>query len=303
MPFPSETFIGMFPSGLQMVGDELRAQGSQLTGYLAKEHHDDGTHSVVTADSVISARFVVPRTQDFPLTEGYTFDANDDQRMGTYAHRDAYSGTRELEVVSESTALETRVTLTASRNNRDDLAEVTLNTSNPDFSVVIRRAGASPSTSLTLLPTTFTVLWADIVTNRAYFERGRTVAVGEWTAVPYNAGNFTASAGTWTVDSGDQLAYAYTLVGKTMTLAFDIVGTDVSAGAILRIAIPGGYTAARRTRTPISVRDNGTYGTGFAIVKPSQAYVECVASQAAANFAITAGDNTDVNGEITFEVQ
>src|SRR5262249_13305320 len=80
-----------------------------------------------------------------------------------------------------------------------------------------------------------------------YFRFSYAAAKGEWTAATYASGNFTANAGTWTVDAGDQATFAYTLVGKTMTVAFTLNGTSTSAGMgnTLKIAIPGGFTAAK----------------------------------------------------------
>jgi hypothetical protein len=66
-----------------------------------------------------------------------------------------------------------------------------------------------------------------------------------WVAVSYSAANFTCGTGTWTVDSGDVLRYAYLLNGKTMTLSVWLTTTTVSATtADLRVAIPGGKVAA-----------------------------------------------------------
>jgi hypothetical protein len=51
---------------------------------------------------------------------------------------------------------------------------------------------------------------------------------GEWVNVPYVAGNFTAGgAMTWTVTSGQQVTYVYTVINKTMVLCFNIEGTTV----------------------------------------------------------------------------
>lgn len=142
-----------------------------------------------------------------------------------------------------------------------------------------------------------------ISADSGFLERSRSALMGEWTDVAYNAANFTASAGTWTVDSGDQTTYAYTLVGKTMTVAFFISGTDVSSAASLRIAIPGGLTAAKAMRNPIQVIDAATYAVGFAAVAASGTIIECFASIAGTTFGVTAADDTAVIGQITFEVQ
>jgi len=139
--------------------------------------------------------------------------------------------------------------------------------------------------------------------NTGIRERSRTTALGEWTAVAYNSANYTASAGTWTVDSGDQVTYSYTLVGKTLTLVFFIQTTDVSSAAALRIAIPDGYTAAKATRNPCQIFDAGTVGEGLAYVAAGGTYVSIGSGIAGNNFGVTSADNTYVIGQIVFEIQ
>ena len=136
------------------------------------------------------------------------------------------------------------------------------------------------------------------------FERGRGTALGEWIDVTYAAGNFTASSGSWTVDSGDQSLYHYTLVGTTMILAWSIANTDVSAGSVLRLAIPGGFTAAATMRGLHHATDAG----GAEVVATcravsGQAYIELYPTiGTGGTWTITAGDNTTTVGSITFEV-
>src|SRR5262249_39827771 len=60
------------------------------------------------------------------------------------------------------------------------------------------------------------------------------------------SGNFSSDVGTWTVDSGDQVAFAYSLEGKTMTMSVFLSPTSVSgAPAGLRVTVPGGFSIAR----------------------------------------------------------
>ena len=144
-----------------------------------------------------------------------------------------------------------------------------------------------------------------VSTSGALFERSRSTAMGEWTSVAYNASNFTTSGGTWTVESADQVTLAYTLVGKTMTIAFVLNNTSVStAGATLSIAIPDGFTAARTTfgasAPPV---DNGSAVTGGTIqVASAGATVMLVSKLGGAAWADST-INTSVRGELTFEVQ
>lgn len=141
--------------------------------------------------------------------------------------------------------------------------------------------------------------------NTGINERSRTTPMGEWITPAYSGSNFTASTGTWTVDSGDVTTYAYTLVGKTMTVMFVINTTDVSAApAQLLIAIPGGFTAAKATRTPTNVIDAGAAAAvGFAIVQAGGTTINCVSNAAGGGWTTTALDNTHVFGQIVFEIQ
>lgn len=81
----------------------------------------------------------------------------------------------------------------------------------------------------------------------------------DWTNVAYNAGHYTASAGTWTVDSGDQAERVYMKIGKLMIYHFWLVGTatGVGMGPYLYIA------------TPLSLSTNGqghTFSVGRATI-------------------------------------
>ena len=126
--------------------------------------------------------------------------------------------------------------------------------------------------------------------------------VTEWTTVAYNAGDFTAQAGSWTVDEADVTTFKYRKTGKTMEVNFRIVSTDVSATPTsLNILIPGGFTAAVATEGYLRYSDAGGASTiGFTSVAASGTTILCQKATAAA-FTTTAGDNTTVIGHISFE--
>lgn len=66
--------------------------------------------------------------------------------------------------------------------------------------------------------------------------------------IPYAAGDFTATAGTWTVEAADVTAFQYYLQGKSMKVTFYLVVTTLSATATgLRLKVPGGHTGAGPT--------------------------------------------------------
>jgi hypothetical protein len=125
--------------------------------------------------------------------------------------------------------------------------------------------------------------------------------VTDWTAVTYNAANFTASAGTWTVDAGDQITYRWSLVNKTMHLRVTLTNTTVSAPASLRVAIPGGHTSLAVVESVIRVKNNGTDAFGLAYCGAAAATVAIYATPAYGTFA-AGTNNTDVSIDISFEV-
>src|SRR6185437_14338320 len=117
----------------------------------------------------------------------------------------------------------------------------------------------------------------------------------QWVDVAYNAANFTASAGNWTVDSADVETLCYHIDGNKMTVAYSIQNTDVSAAPVsLRIVIPDGRVAARTIRAAIAVIvDAGVnVNTGFARVVAGGTVIELFKDVAATAWTTTAGDNT-----------
>lgn len=127
-------------------------------------------------------------------------------------------------------------------------------------------------------------------------------SVGTWTAVTYNAGDFTSNAGTWTVDAGDVTTFAYTIINKMMTVVFALTTTSTSgAGNSLQIAIPASKTAARSTYNAVGVLiDNGNRTTGTVAVAASGTNILIQRTDIA---AFTDSVNaTTVRGQITFEI-
>lgn len=128
----------------------------------------------------------------------------------------------------------------------------------------------------------------------------------QWVDVTYDAANFTASAGNWTVDSGDVETLAYHLDGNKMTVSFQITTTDVSAAPVsLRITIPNSRTAARTMRNALAAAvDAGTnVNTGFCKVTAGGTVIDIFKDAAGTAWTLTAADNTSVYGEITFMVR
>jgi len=105
------------------------------------------------------------------------------------------------------------------------------------------------------------------------YERGRSVAMGEWVNVPFNASDFTAASGSWTVAAGDVITFRYTLIGKTMIIALYLKGNVSAATAELRIRIPGGYTTGpAQSRSVIQMYD-GVWGAGLLYTTPGSVLI------------------------------
>lgn len=122
------------------------------------------------------------------------------------------------------------------------------------------------------------------------------------TTVAHSSGNFTASSGTWTVESGDHTLLAYVQIGKMMCVTFDLQTTSVSATPTeLRIAIPNSKTAARTASAGMfAYNQNGTPGTGNAVASSTTL---ALYRDLAATAWSTATNTTRVQGTVWFEVQ
>lgn len=144
----------------------------------------------------------------------------------------------------------------------------------------------------------------DVSATDQLFERGRSAAVGEWTNVAHNAANFTASGSmTWTVASGDQIAYSYTLIGKTMILRVEVQDSSVggTASTNLNVAIPGGFLAAGTSAIVFDMFDAGVGAIGYARTVASGSVVELY-RQDRANWSLST-NTTNVAFTLSFQVQ
>jgi hypothetical protein len=133
------------------------------------------------------------------------------------------------------------------------------------------------------------------------FERGRTVAMGEWTAVSYASGNFTApQGGTWTVNSS-ALIYTYTVIGGTLLVNLSIgdatlSGVSASTVQYLRIALPVGFTVQGYARAiarlviagtaELAWLNVATSGTGIEIYRTGYGYYPAGSSTILVDFQI-----------------
>jgi hypothetical protein len=143
----------------------------------------------------------------------------------------------------------------------------------------------------------------DFLYTGAMRERNRSFAMGATQAVSYNGGNFTASGGaTWTVESGDQTTFNYSLVGDTMTVRARLTTTSITVATplTLLIAIPNSMTAQETFSILCSLLDNGTTRTGFVQVTSGNTTI-AISRQDGGNFALST-NLTWVEFEIAFKV-
>ncbi len=139
----------------------------------------------------------------------------------------------------------------------------------------------------------------DLWVHNGLTEHDRAAKLGEWTTFTPTR---TASAGTWT--AGTVTTAQYMLVGKTMFMSFYITGTSVSNALVeLRLAIPGGFTAAKDQITSMICNNAGAgNAAGAIIIGVGGTYLRLYESYVFAGFGISV-TATDVYGCVSFEVQ
>lgn len=129
------------------------------------------------------------------------------------------------------------------------------------------------------------------------------VVLNEMDTPEFDAGDFTADTGSWDVEDADVVTYAYSILGRMMTVAFTVVETSVSGGpTVLSILIPQDRVSAKEISNPVIVSDNGDpYEVAMATVTASGTTIDIELLDGSA-FA-DATDTTEIRGEITFEME
>ncbi len=129
--------------------------------------------------------------------------------------------------------------------------------------------------------------------------------IGDWTTVAFSAGNFTASAGSWTVTSG-QVAYnAYMVLNHTLFWHLDVAASAVSSTpASLRLTSPLSpsgpilISAAQNQRVAFAA-DNGAVIE--ALIRPVSPYVFDLVRSDGATWHASAS-TTAINLSVWFQV-
>ena len=96
-------------------------------------------------------------------------------------------------------------------------------------------------------------------------------------AIPFAAGLFTGSAGTWTVESADVLSNTYYIIGRLVILGLSCENTSVAAaGSQLRYTLPNAYTASGFAAGVLRGTDSGTDCFGVAEIAANSTFVLAV---------------------------
>lgn len=301
----------------------VKSLASAVSAGWNRQHKPDGTHGTITADAVTATgevgasslaldATVAAGTVGADVRAGYATMLG----VGYSAAGARIAATLEQRVAGYpyfyqvGTSLATRATYAIGGTPANTIGVLveTPDISNPGggafatFGLYVEPAASEGTANYTAYFDT-----GKVMAISGYTERSRSTPMGEWTAVSFSAGNFTASGSMgWTVASGDQITYRYALVGKTMTLAFwlDTTTTTGTAASELRIAIPGGFTAAADYSSTYDYLDTtaGFSGSGPARVLSGGTYVSLFRNLAGTTWAINT-DSIYVRGTIQFEVQ
>lgn len=155
--------------------------------------------------------------------------------------------------------------------------------------------------------------WTNTIANLTTFSAGLKPSASSstldafttLTSVTHNAANFTASTGTWTVESGDQKAFKYAIINKLMIVQFNVQGTDVSSTPnYLSVPIPASKTAAVDAGGALNILDANasTFTQGHWYVGGGGSTIRFYKANTAGGTWSTASGNTGVVGTFAFEI-
>lgn len=281
MALPSLAFLEQLDEPLTTI---LKKFSAALNTFLKQEHKDDGTHSDVTADSIVVTDLTAENETVTALT--VTGDLQVSGNLGVTGAVNAGS-------VVTSTVLANSSVTTPAIIAGGGVLTVTAATS-ANFSGAVAVTGALTAASLATTGV--------VTAGTSIKERGRTTPLGEWITPTFNAGDYTGGGG-WTVQAADVTTAAYTLVGKTLTYSTQLVTTSVTGGnPTLSILIPGSFVAAKVMGNACAVvSDNGVVTTGNISVAAAGTTMNIQRTDGA-NWT-AAANTTTIVAQITFEIQ
>jgi hypothetical protein len=125
---------------------------------------------------------------------------------------------------------------------------------------------------------------------------------GAWITPTFAAGDYTASAGNWTVDSGDVTTFKYRLSGRELSILFRIETTDVSTTpSTLNRVIPGSFTATSTVLGILYYEDAGGAGAAGNVAVLASG-TTLLFGKFSGTWSATSSDNTRVIGQVSIEV-
>ena len=126
---------------------------------------------------------------------------------------------------------------------------------------------------------------------------------GSWITATFAAGNYSAT--TWTVASGDVTTAAYYLEGRKLTFSFYIIDTTMS-GTPSSLSVLNGawgsFTATKAMLTGAGVASNNGGALETTTISVGASGTNIGIAQLDAGTWTNATDNTDLYGQISFEV-
>lgn len=304
MPYPDYADLSAFDPSQQQ---QLRQFAAYLLGFLSEQHKDDGTHSAITADSVTADDATID-TATITTLNATTIDADTgiiDTINALRATIAPIDGTVNALNVFIPTGGSTGIPITTrAENNVATFDHYAYSGVNPVQRMTMTLAGAPGGASWHAFGTGGVFEWLD--------NAGATLmstADMAWTAVTFNAGDFTTSGGggvPWTLTAPDQTLFRWSLVRKTLFIEFQFDTTTVAAGApgFLKFKIPNGYTAAQSTAVAgILYSDAGAANAiGFMVTIAGDTNVWLQGGVFGAGTWAAAVNTTNVRGKIWFEV-
>ena len=119
----------------------------------------------------------------------------------------------------------------------------------------------------------------------------------DWIQIPYDAANFTATSGAWTVSAANLVTYLYLKTGNSLIFIFNIQNSGVGTASLdLMMALPAGMVAAKQIAGTVRIRGNGVGAVGYTIMVAGENLVRA-RTVAHTPWAVSSGNN-DVIGQL-----
>jgi hypothetical protein len=275
MSFPDFNDLSSFtPTQRQ----QLEQFVSYVLGYLSGQHKDDGSHSAVTADSLVTGTLSVgaPAALGQGNVTGDLIPTTDDaQSLGVqqaaapytrkYWQRLYLGSALHMGKGSAAGVLVPAWTATLGNVNQTWQANAVTGQSisfNNVNSALLMRIGGGVTVGGTFVVDSgvnIPLLQAgDAAFTNGLFERGRNVRLGIWTTF---AGTYAAATGTWTLGTGTETTLQYMLVGKSLFLQIRLDGmSNSNATATLSLTLPASLVSNKKVDGVLFTEYTGSGG-------------------------------------------